>query len=42
MVMTGYPLEEEGRGLLEQGIVAWVQKPLSLGQLSRAVRDVLE
>jgi len=41
MVMTGYPLEAGGRGLLEQGIVASVQKPLNLSQLAQAVRAVL-
>lgn len=41
ILMTGYPLEEEGRELLKQGNVTWLQKPVSLEQLARALQDVL-
>jgi CheY-like chemotaxis protein len=41
VMMNGYPLDETGAKLLEQGIVAWVQKPISLGQLSQAVGKAL-
>jgi CheY-like chemotaxis protein len=42
MIVTGYPLEDEGRQLLERGIVAWLQKPFSIKQLTEAVRKVLD
>jgi PAS domain S-box-containing protein len=42
MIMTGYPLENEGRALLEQGIVEWLQKPFTVKQLTTAVRRVLD
>jgi signal transduction histidine kinase/CheY-like chemotaxis protein len=41
VVMTGYPLAEEGKELLEQGIVAWVQKPLDVETLAQTLRSVL-
>lgn len=42
IVMTGYPLEEGGKELLESGIVAWVQKPLSSDALAHILRRVIE
>jgi len=33
VVITGYPLEDEGEELLARGIVAWMQKPVSLNKL---------
>jgi CheY-like chemotaxis protein len=41
VIMTGYPLEEEGKQLLAQGILAWVQKPPSIEQLARLISGVL-
>lgn len=41
VVMTGYPLAEGGKDLLEQGIVAWLQKPLDTDTLARTMRKVL-
>jgi two-component system cell cycle sensor histidine kinase/response regulator CckA len=41
MIMTGYPLEDGGKELLEQGIVAWIQKPFSIAELTRKVNSVL-
>jgi two-component system cell cycle sensor histidine kinase/response regulator CckA len=42
VMMTGYPLARvEGRGLLEQGIVDWIQKPLELAQLAQLVHGAL-
>lgn len=41
VVMTGYPLAEGGRELLEQGIFAWVQKPLNLQALAQTLRSAL-
>ena len=42
VVMTGYPLEDEGRSLLEQGIVDWIGKPFSPDAIARKLRKVLE
>jgi PAS domain S-box-containing protein len=41
VVMTGYPLAERGKDLLEQGIVAWLQKPLDADTLARTLQKVL-
>jgi PAS domain S-box-containing protein len=41
VVMTGYPLAERGKDLLEQGIVAWLQKPLDADTLARTIKKVL-
>lgn len=41
VIMTGYPLAEGGKDLLEQGIVAWLQKPLDADTLARTIRSVL-
>ena len=41
VMTTGYPLEEEGKQLLAQGIVDWLQKPMSPAQLAQAVRRAL-
>lgn len=42
VIMSGYPLGEEGRGLLEQGKLRFIQKPVHLSILSRVIRDALE
>lgn len=39
--MTGYPPEAQAKILLSQGIVAWLQKPLSINQLARAIDEAL-
>jgi two-component system cell cycle sensor histidine kinase/response regulator CckA len=41
LIMTGYPLADGGRQLLEQGIVGWLQKPFSSDQLADKVRTIL-
>lgn len=41
VIMTGYPLEDGGRNLLEMGIVAWLQKPFSVEQLEHKLHEVL-
>ncbi len=41
VMMSGYPLGEKGARLLKQGIVAWFQKPISLGQLSQILGKAL-
>jgi PAS domain S-box-containing protein len=37
IIMSGYPLGERGATLMAQGIVAWIEKPVSLSQLSQVV-----
>lgn len=39
--MTGYPLKEKNEDLLAQGIVGWLQKPLTLEHLARQLERVL-
>jgi signal transduction histidine kinase/ActR/RegA family two-component response regulator len=41
VAITGYPLEEGGKSLLEKGIVAWIQKPFTADSLANAVADAL-
>lgn len=41
VMMTGYPLAERGKELIEQGIVAWIQKPLDAETLARTIKKVL-
>lgn len=42
IVMTGYPIEDSGRALLQQGIVAWLHKPFSAEQIARKIHAALE
>jgi len=42
MIMSGYPLEKKGSALLEEGIVAWLQKPVTISQLSQALGQAIE
>ncbi|MBI1293697.1 PAS domain S-box protein [bacterium] len=42
VLMTGYPLEEEGRKLLEQGLFAWLQKPFTIDALSDVLSTALD
>lgn len=42
VIITGYPLEENGQKLLSQGIVAWVQKPFSVERLAEAIHRALK
>lgn len=39
--MTGYPMEEQDRELLEDGKVTWIQKPFTPEQIGLAIRDGL-
>ncbi|MBX0329195.1 PAS domain S-box protein [Oscillochloris sp. ZM17-4] len=41
IIMSGYPLGETGVSLLQQGVVAWFEKPIPFGQLSATVSRVL-
>ena len=40
-MITGYPLSDGGRTLLEQGVTAWLPKPFSADELARAVQAAL-
>jgi signal transduction histidine kinase/ActR/RegA family two-component response regulator len=42
VMTTGYPLEEEGKQLLGQGILAWLQKPMKPAQLAQIVSRALQ
>jgi DNA-binding NtrC family response regulator len=41
IIMSGYPLGETGAALLQQGVVAWFEKPIPIGQLSDTVSKAL-
>jgi FixJ family two-component response regulator len=41
VAITGYPLEEGGKSLLEKGIVAWIQKPFTADSLADVVAEAL-
>jgi PAS domain S-box-containing protein len=42
ILMSGYPLDDQGAELIVRGAVAWIQKPMSLLQLSRTISKALE
>jgi two-component system, cell cycle sensor histidine kinase and response regulator CckA len=42
IIMTGYPLEDSGKALLEQGIVGWLHKPFSAEQIAQKIHAALE
>lgn len=42
VALTGYPLEAEAKGLLSQGIVEWLDKPLSIEELAKTVNRALQ
>ena len=41
VMMSGYPLGKKGKELLERGLVAWFEKPISFGQLSQMISNAL-
>lgn len=41
ILMTGYPLEEEGRAQLAHGGIPWLQKPFELTTLLEMVREMI-
>ena len=41
ILTTGYPLEDDARLLLEQGMISWIQKPYSLDLLAKIIHSVL-
>ena len=41
IMISGYPLGDENRELLSEGVVDWIQKPLPLETLTQALRKAL-
>ncbi|MFZ0544946.1 MAG: PAS domain S-box protein [Candidatus Promineifilaceae bacterium] len=41
VMMTGYPLEQSGKTLLKENVVAWMQKPLHTDQIAQTVYQAL-
>jgi DNA-binding NtrC family response regulator len=41
LFVTGHPMLEEERAILEEGNVHWLQKPFSVQTFNRAVRSIL-
>ena len=41
-IATGYPLSDNGKSMIERGIVGWIQKPFSMDQLAEIVRTGLD
>jgi PAS domain S-box-containing protein len=41
VVMTGYPLKDRGQTLSQQGVFAWLEKPLSVALLSQTLAEAL-
>jgi CheY-like chemotaxis protein len=42
VMMSGYPVGEKGASLLEQGVVDWFQKPVSLQDLAQRISKALK
>lgn len=42
ILMTGYPLQDRGRALLEAGVLAWLRKPFTVDEVTAVVREALE
>lgn len=41
VLMTGYPLQDRGRALLEAGVLAWLRKPFTVDEVTAVVREAL-
>ncbi len=41
IILSGYSMEQENRELLEAGVAAFVQKPISIKELSRIIKEIL-
>ncbi|NTV63964.1 MAG: PAS domain-containing protein [Oscillochloris sp.] len=41
MIISGYPPGERGEQLLKEGVLAWVEKPISFRQLSQVVGSIM-
>jgi two-component system cell cycle sensor histidine kinase/response regulator CckA len=42
IILSGHPIQDEINSLREQGICAWLQKPIDLDQLAEVVARVLQ
>ncbi|MEI2613085.1 MAG: response regulator [Candidatus Promineifilaceae bacterium] len=42
VITTGYPLQEVGNELLQQGVVVGIQKPFAIGKIAHIVREALD
>ncbi|MEZ4833824.1 MAG: response regulator [Caldilineaceae bacterium] len=40
ILMTGYPLQDDGRQMLEQGGIAWLQKPFEVEALTTMMQEM--
>ncbi|HEX9925795.1 MAG TPA: response regulator [Anaerolineae bacterium] len=41
VLMTGYPLETDGKEALEQDSIIWLQKPLTFAELGQTINELL-
>lgn len=41
VIMSGYPLQDAGRALLERGEVDWIAKPFSVNDLAKKVSGMI-
>ena len=42
LIMSGYSLGQKEQELLSQGVAGWLQKPISMDELSRVIHEVLD
>jgi CheY-like chemotaxis protein len=42
LFITGHPLSEDNQALLEEGQVAWLQKPFSVHEFGQAIRRLID
>lgn len=42
LLITGHPLEEDNRAILEKGKVHWLQKPFSVPDFNQAIKELLQ
>jgi CheY-like chemotaxis protein len=42
ILITGYPLDSSGKEILDQGIVNYIQKPVQIQDVARAMRDAID
>jgi two-component system cell cycle sensor histidine kinase/response regulator CckA len=41
LLITGHPMKEENRTILEEGSVHWLQKPFSIQEFNRALTELI-
>jgi DNA-binding NtrC family response regulator len=42
VMMSGYPLNDRGTSLLKEGVIAWMEKPISLRKLSQIINPIIK